>query len=191
MADASYIRSSFLGGEVSKYIQGRVDREQYVTGLNVCLNGFPIETGAWVRRPGFKFVQTTRGGAPARLIKFDFQQNAPYNMEFTDGHLRFFSGAALATTNDSVTVTAISGANPAVVTLGTAVTWITDDQAFFSGLGAVSPLLQNRVFRLTKNDTTHFSLADAVTGDPIDGATLGFSGTATLQRVLDFSTPYA
>ena len=141
MGDASYVQSSFLGGERSQYIQGRSDLPDYRIGLNVCLNGFPIETGAWVRRPGFQFAQTTRGGSPGRVLKFDFQANAPYNMEFTDGHLRFFTGPSLITTNDSVVVSSISTANPAVVALSSAVTWATGDQAYFTLLGATCPPL--------------------------------------------------
>jgi hypothetical protein len=53
MADASYDRSSFTGGEWSKLAQGRTERPDYVTALNVCFNGLPLESGAWTRRPGF------------------------------------------------------------------------------------------------------------------------------------------
>ena len=50
-----------------------------------------------------------------RLIPFDFKENAPYNMEFTDGYLRFWNGPALAMTNDAQAVASISAANPAKV----------------------------------------------------------------------------
>jgi hypothetical protein len=191
--DASFAQSSFLGGEVSKSIQGRFDLPDYRTWMNVCLNGFPIETGAWVRRPGTQFAATTRSGFPGRLIKFDFEANSPYNMEFTDGHLRFFNGPSLVTGNDAVAISSISTANPAVVALSAAVTWASNDQVFFSGLGATSPLLQNRVFIGTVVDSTHISLTDAITGVTIDGSTLGWAATtgAMLERVLDFATGHS
>ena len=50
------------------------------------------------------------------------------------------------------------------------------------------------MFALTSVDTTHFSLADAITGATIDGSTLGVSGlaaAATLNRVLDIVAPWS
>src|SRR5580765_637582 len=192
MGSASYIQTNCLGGEWSKNMQGRYDRPDYRGALNVCLNSLPIETGAWTRRPGTQFCGTTRGGVAGRLIKFDFQERSPYNMEFTNGHLRFWNGPNLVTSNDSVGVASISTANPAVVQTSAAVTWVTGDQAYFSGFGATSPLVQNRQFILTKVDTTHFSIADAITGTGIDGSTLAWASTAgaTINRILDLVTPY-
>ena len=80
-------------------------------------------------------------------------------------------------------------ANPAVVELASAVTWATDDTAIFPG--ASTPLLENRQFTLTKVDSTHFSLADPLTGATIDGATLGaLVPGATIKRVQELVTPY-
>ncbi len=193
MADASFIQSSFAGGEVSKSIQGRVDRPDYRTFLNVCLNGMPVEQGAWQRRTGTRHAGPTRGGVAGRVISFDFKQAAPYNVEFTDGHLRFWNATQLVTTNDDVTITSISTASPAVVLTSSAVTWVTGDQAIFKLLGSTCPLLQNRVFALTKVNTTHFSIADAITGTAIDGSTLGVGSLASgakIARVLDITSPY-
>ena len=74
MAGASYIQSSFIGGLVSKWTQGRYHDQHYRTWLETCLNGLPTETEGWTRRPGtlLGFGGTSRKGNPARLIKFDF-----------------------------------------------------------------------------------------------------------------------
>lgn len=193
MGEASFARSSFLGGEWSQSMQGRIDRPDYVTALNSCLNAFPLDTGAWTRRPGTRHGGTMKGGKAGRLIPFNFVQNQPYGVEFTDGIIRMWSGPALAMTNDAVTVAAISTANPAVVQTSTAVTWVTGDEARITGLSTLCPLLQNRTVTLTKIDTTHFSIADGVTGAAIDGATLGWVTPATLptiSRVLNIVSPY-
>src|SRR6266436_9799478 len=167
--DASYVQSSFLGGEVSQFFQGRYDRPDYRTFMNVCFNGHPVEAGAWTRRAGTMFAGTTRGGAKGRVQKFDFQQAAAYTIEFTDGNLRFRQGLAWATTNDAVGVLSISAATPAVLQTSAAVTWATGNTVIFGNLGGTAPLLQNRQFTITKIDTTHFSLTDALTGANIDG----------------------
>jgi hypothetical protein len=194
MPVASWAQVSFLGGEWSETAQGRFDDPAYETALNVCLNGLPVEAGAWTRRPGTMFAQTTRNGAPGRVIGFNHKQAQANTLEFTDNHLRIRQGPTLITQNDSVTVTSISTANPAVALLSNAVTWSIGDQGYFTLLSTSCPLLQNRVFALTKIDTTHFSLSDPITGANIDGATLGVSGLAVgtmLNRILDISSPYS
>jgi hypothetical protein len=189
MADATYAIPSFLGGAISPFAQGRFDKPDYRVSLNVCLNSYPVEIGAWTRRPGSMYAGHTRRGQPARVIKFDFEQEDAATLELTDGKMRFRNGATLITTNDTTVVVAISTANPAVVQTADAVTWVTDDTAIFPG--ASTPLLENRQFLLTKVDTTHFSLRDAITGANIDGATLGaLPSAATIERVHELATIY-
>src|SRR4029077_17546378 len=53
------------------------------------------------------------------------------------------------------------------------------------------PLLQNRQFVITVSDSTHFSLADALTGATIDGSTLGsLPSVAMVARVQEVVSPY-
>lgn len=190
MPDATWAVPNLLGGEISKFAQGRFDRPDYGVSMNVCLNAFPTETGTWVRRPGFMFAGTTRGGAAGRVIKFDFEQANAISLEFTDGFVRFRNGAVLLTTNDAKTVLAVSTANPAVVQTSAAVTWATGDTLVFPGIGP-APLLENRQFIATKVDTTHFSLTDSITGAAIDGSTLGaITAGKTVARVMELATAY-
>lgn len=189
MADATYAIPGFLGGEISKFAQGRFDRPDYRNSLNVCLNAFPVDIGTWTRRPGTVYAGHTRAGADGRNIKFDFESADAVTMEFTDGFLRFRSGATLLGTNDDQTVVSVSAANPAVVTVATAVDWATGNTVMFPG--ASTPLLENRQFVATRIDPTHFSLADALTGAAIDGATLGALAVgASVMRVQEVATVY-
>lgn len=191
MGDAAYAVPHFLGGEISKFAQGRFDKPDYRNSLNVCLNSFPVEMGPWTRRPGTRFAGTTRGGVAGRVIKFDFEQAAPYTIEFTDGYVRFRSGASLASTNDNQNVTSISTQNPAVVLTALAHGWTSGDRVMFTNLGSSMPLLQNREFVATVTSTQHFSLTDALTGATINGATLGIlpAGAAVL-RIHELPTIY-
>ena len=197
MADSNFIQSSFLGGEWSPYFQGRFDHPKYRTAMKLCRNALPIEEGAAVRRGGTNFMAPTRNGAAGRVVSFDIEQTNPYQIEFTDGHIRLFAGRSLVFTPDATTVTQINTANPAIMTLSTPVNWATGDQIglAFSG-GATSSngaILKNRQFALTKIDTTHFSLADPITGLGVDGSTVNWNPavvTLTATRVLDFASPY-
>jgi hypothetical protein len=188
MADASQAITSFLGGEISPYAQGRFDRPDYKFSLNVCLNSFPVEIGAWVRRPGTQYGSHSRGGNKGRTMEFDFEQSTPITMEFTDGWMRFRNGPLLLTTNDAQTVSAISTANPAVVNTTAANTWATGNTVMFPpGV----PLLENRQITITQIDTTHFSLQDALTGANINGSTLGtIPAGLTVSRVQELQTVF-
>lgn len=189
MADSTFTWTSFSGGEWSPEAQGGIDRPEYKTAMNVCLNGLPKESHVWTRRPGTQFGAFTRGGNPGRLFSFNFQQTTPYNMEFTDGYLRFFSGTTLVATNDSQTCT-ISTANPAVVQTPLAHSWATGNHVYFAD--ADNGLIDNRQFAITVTDSTHFTLVDALTGAAINGATLGTVGASvTVHRVLEFTTLYS
>jgi hypothetical protein len=189
MANATYQKFSFLGGEISQWALGRVDREQYVHSLNVCFNGFPVEAGTWVRRPGTMFAGTTRFAAPGRVLRWDFEAAIPYTIELTDNWMRFRQGLRLTTDNAPQTVLAISSANPAVVRTAAASGWVNGNDVMFS-TGNGMPALDNRVFQITAIDSTHFSLQDGTTGANIDGSTLGTFLSGTVERLHVVETPY-
>lgn len=189
MANATFAVPHFLGGEISQFAQGRFDRPDYKVSLNVCLNAFPAEIGAWTRRPGSAHAGHTRVGAAGRVIEFDFEDANPVTLEYTAGWLRFRNGTTLITTNDAQTVVSVSTANPAVVQVSSAVTWATGDTAIFPGTS--TPLLENRQFTMTRIDSTHFSLADALSGATLDGSTLGaLASGATVAHVHELATTY-
>jgi chitodextrinase len=189
--NASYCQDSFAGGEKSQLAQGRITDREYRTWLNVCVNSHPTEAGGLVRRSGTMFAGATRSGAKGRVIRFDFAQATPYTIEFTDGFMRFRSGTQWAITNDTVGVASISAANPAVLQTQFAVTWVTGNTVIFSTLGPTAPLLQNRQFLITRIDSTHFSLQDAIGGANIDGSTLGPVGVGTkVSRIHEITSPY-
>src|SRR6185312_7465416 len=190
MGSSSFVWTSFTGGEISQTAQGRFDQPYYKTSLNVCLNGIPLENGSWQRRPGTRHVAPTRGGKTGKLISFSFQDSFPYQMEFTDGFLRFTTGPSLVMTNDQQSIVAISSANPAVVQTASAHGWSTGNSVAFNSLGVNNPLLQNRQFTITVVNTTHFSIADAITGASIDGSTLGTFASGNVTRILEIATTY-
>ena len=186
--DASYAQTSFLGGELSKWAQGQFDKPEYKISLAKASNILIVDEGAAPRRPGFQFLGTTRNGAPGRLLPFDFSEDAPYNLEFTDNFLRMWNGNSLVTTNDSQIVATISNGTPAVFTLPAAVTWKTGEEVYFSfnnpAEAVEGAVLLNRQFILTMLTSTTFTVADSVTGTVINASMLnagGIVGTFTFD----------
>lgn len=184
-----------MGGEWSQYYQGRLDDQQYRTALNVLRNAIPLEEGAWTRRPGTRYAGTTRGGARGILRKFFFNQAQPYALEFTPGHLRMWSGPALVLENLFYFVVTVSSATPAVVKTQLPHHYATGDEIqFILPDGDTDPMHQfivNKTFQITVSDGSTFTLSDPVTSADIDGSLIVFPAGTTVQRVVDFQTPYS
>lgn len=193
MSRASYMQTSFLGGEWSKTMQGRADRPDYRTAMNLCRNSLPIEEGAWTRRPGTMQAGATRNGAAGVLREFHFNQARPYTMELTDGYLRFRSGTALAT-EDEVTVSAVADAD---VTVAISRSWVVGDQVVFRLVGApagsfadIAYLLYPKQWRITAVAGDTFTIEDTLLNNFETGrVTLG-SNVLKMSKVHEFVTPY-
>lgn len=200
MANASFVQDRFLGGEWSPHAQGRVSDPAYKQSLNVCLNGYPVETGAWTRRQGFRYLAHTRSGAAAVLRAFDFTTTQPYQLEFTAGYVRFFAGLSLVTTQDTLDLVGVTPDTPGKVLTAEAfpADWANGDTVIYD-IGSepcTAPLLCGRQFVIANLDTANhqFTMLDAVTGAAIDGAGLWTApeGTVgdTVRKVFELATPY-
>lgn len=176
MANASYTQTSFLGGEISQWAQGQFDKPYYKMGMSNAYNVWPSDEGPVSRRPGTRFLGSTRLGKPGRLIPFDFSQATPYDLEFTDNKLRMWNETRLITTNDSQVVINITNASPAVFKLSSAVTWASGDTVTFNFQNPQSNYaganLLNRQFLLTMQSPTTFTVTDALTGVAINASDL-------------------
>jgi hypothetical protein len=197
MPDASYVQGDFRGGEWSPFAQGNFTHPRYKSALKSCLNGIALSTGPWARRPAFQYCGNTRQGRSGRVIQFNFTDLGEYRVELTDSIARIWFGTGLVYT-DTKTISAISTANPAEITLSGAVTWNTGDAIQIlltnSTDSSVAHTLVNRRFLITKIDTTHFTLVDEVTAEGLDGSTINWNAakvTATAAKILELATPYS
>lgn len=196
MGDASFVQSSFRGGEWSKTMQGRVDHPDYKHALGRLKNFVMLETEAITRRSGFRVAANTKLGNPARVLAYTFQDATPYVLEVTDGAMRFFTGTTQVPTNDARTVASISTANPAVVTLDAAHGWADNDTIYFLFRDSTSPLLHARRFTITVTGqaANAFTIADEITGTAIDGSTLAWATPTkpiTVSRVHEIVAPFS
>lgn len=172
-------------------MQGRMDDPRYRTAMNVCINGVQLETGAWVRRPGFMFAGLTPRGNPARVISFNFTSSQPYSMEFSDGLIRFRNGIGFVLVNTPLQVVSISADNPAQVRFSQPHATNSGEYVQFAGLGLTSPTLQNRQFKVTSIDAYTLSIADDIAGG-IDGSLLDpVPAGVTASRISQIITTYA
>lgn len=196
MPAAHFVQDAFDAGQWSPYAQGRFSHPKYKAALATCENMFPIDTNALVRRPGFQFAGTTRLGMPGKLVNFSFEDNLPYTLEFTDGHMRSFQGAQLTTDEANAAVSSISTAIPAVVSM-TAVpgNWNKGDRVQFTlvdnAARSALPYLADRIFEIGALTGTTFALYDGLTGVPVSGTSIGWTAqNVNVSQVLDLGTIY-
>ena len=92
MARANEILTNFLTGEMSPLLHGRVDTERYGNAVKTCENFTVKLHGGLERRAGTHFVAETKDSSKkSRLIRFEFNREQSYILEFGDEYIRFFT----------------------------------------------------------------------------------------------------
>ena len=90
MANTRVLQQSFIGGEVSPNMFGRIEDPYYRNGLSECLNFVVRPDGSVENRAGFEFVNAARNdNAKARLIPFQFSNDQSFAIEMGVGYFRF------------------------------------------------------------------------------------------------------
>lgn len=148
---------AFNAGELSPWLDARVDLDKYRSGLRTCENWLLTPYGGIRRRPGTKFIAELRDMTEAgRLIPFRYSTAETYILSFNDGYIRVYSG----------------GDSPAQVgsEIDTAVSTGSTNPYLAADLFGIQVAQQNDVLylvhpsypvrKLTRTSTTTFALAD-------------------------------
>lgn len=87
----SNIQRAFAGGEIAPSLYARADQTKYQTGLHTCHNFVVMRHGGVTNRPGTKYIATAKHDTLAvRLMKFVFNTEQTYVLEFGHEYIRFF-----------------------------------------------------------------------------------------------------
>jgi hypothetical protein len=126
------------------------------------------------------------------VIPHVLSEAQPYNLEFTDSHLRLFNGRNLVVGADNQVVTT---AATNVITTTTAHGWASGDVVQFIFGDAATKLafkiFGGRQFELVVLSTTTFSLADPITHVLYAFSTISLTGSdLRVARVVDTATSY-
>lgn len=85
-------QTSFNAGEMSPYLDGRVDLAKYGNGCSLMSNFRPIPQGPALRRSGTRFVAQTKSMTDRSWLgKFIFSEDDSYVLEFGDHYVRFYT----------------------------------------------------------------------------------------------------
>jgi len=189
MAYVYPIQANFSRGELNPRLHGRVDIEHYKASLFRGLNWIILKQGGLRRRQGTKHVHYLKDSSKtARLLPFIFgtpSNGIPqaYVLEMGDTYSRPFTLGGIVTTGGG-TPTAITNANPAVVTLN-AHGFANGDRVLASSIGGMAEL-NNREFTVAGVTTNTFQLSG------INSSAYGaFTSGGTFRKIVEFATPYA
>jgi len=188
MARVAVQLTNFTGGELSPRLDGRNDLTKYASGCKTLQNMVVYPHGSAARRPGTTFVAEVKtSSAFTRLIPFEFSTTQTYILEFGNLYIRFYkdNGAIL---ESSKTITAITKANPGVVTANSH-GFSNGDTVVISGVVGMTQVNGKR-FKVANVATNTFELQD------IDGNNVNTSGYTTYvsggvaNRVYTLTTTY-
>lgn len=177
------IQANFSRGELSPRLHARIDIDYYKAGLKTCTNWTALRQGGLRKRSGFKMVKEVKDSTKmVRMIPFIFSIVQAYALEFGDGYVRPYANGGVITTGGG-TVTAVTKANPAVVTI-TAHGFNNGDKVYATGLGGMTQL-NNREFTVAGKTANTFQLS----GVNSTGYTTFTSG-GVMKAIVEFATPY-
>ena len=188
MARVAVQLTNFTGGELSPRLDGRNDLTKYASGCKTLQNMVVYPHGSAARRPGTTFVAEVKtSSAKTRLIPFEFSTTQTYILEFGNLYIRFYkdNGAIL---ESNKTITAITKANPGVVT-SAAHGFSNGDTVVISGVGGMTQVNGKR-YKVANVAANTFEL------QTIDGTNVNTSSYTTYtsggvaNRVYTLTTTY-
>ena len=188
MPKTTLIHTNFNSGEFSENLESRVDYEKYRNGGRKMENFVPLIQGGLVRRPGTYWVSEVKTSANNTIIiPFEFSTTQAYVLEFGDQYIRFYRQRGQIV-EAAKTITAITNANPAVVT-SAAHGFANGDDVFIDGVVGMTQV-NARTFRVAGAAANTFQLTD-FGGTNINSTGYGvYTSGGTASRVYTITSPY-
>ena len=116
MARSAPSLSSFVAGEISPRLEGRIELEKYKQGASELLNMIVHPHGGASRRPGTEFIGEIKSSSvKGRLIPFQFKTTDTYILEFGNSTMRIIRNGGYVL-DSAKTITAATKASPGVLT---------------------------------------------------------------------------
>jgi hypothetical protein len=109
MANIKNLSRSFAAGEITPELFGRVDLDQFQTGLATCRNFITLPHGPAVNRAGTAYVlETKTSSLRSRMIPFTYSVTQTMALEFGVGYIRFHTNGETLLTADGTAIYEVS-----------------------------------------------------------------------------------
>jgi hypothetical protein len=185
MVDVNISFPDFSNGEISPNIYGRHDLAAFYKGGRRVENFICQVTGPAKFRTGTVFASKTRDNLPAFLYTFDFTESISFILEFTNLKVRFYRNNGQVR-HASQNITAITQANPAVVTYSGSDTYANGDRIWIDGVVGMTEV-NGREFEVANVNTG--SNTFELSGVNSSGYTAYGSG-GTIEEIVEVTTPF-
>lgn len=183
MVKIAHAVTAMNAGELTPLLDGRVDKDFYAVGLRFCENMIPLTQGPAAMRSGFQYVKAVRDATKrTALIRFQFGLTQAYAIEVGDQYFRFYRNQALITATP-VNISAVTKANPGVITTSAAHGLVTGDRVMLAGIGGMIEL-NNREVQVTVINTTQFSWGENTS------AFGTYTSGGSVAKIVEIATPY-
>ena len=183
MARVHPFQTNFTAGELTPKLAGQVDFKKYNNGVEEMQNMTVFPQGGATRRYGSRFVAEVKDSSKStRIIPFEFNITQSYILELGDQYIRFYKDNGQIT-NTPKTITGITQANPAVVTVSSHGYSNGDDVWINSVVGMTQ--VNGRRFRIANVTTNTFELQ----GINSTGYT-AYASAGTAADVFEIASPY-
>jgi hypothetical protein len=188
MARVAVELTNFTGGELSPRLDGRTDLAKYASGCATLENLIVYPHGAAARRPGSTFLAEVANSAnKTRLIPFEFSTTQTYMLEFSNLKMRVYKDSGAVLEGDK-TITAITKANPAVVT-ATSHGYSNGDEVVITAVGGMTEVNGKR-FLVADKTTNTFELQDKDGVDINSSSFTTYTSGGVSNKVFELATPY-
>lgn len=190
MARSAPALSAFTAGEISPRLEGQITLEKYKQGLSDLTNMMVMPHGGVQRRPGTEFLGEIKNSATkARLIPFQFKTSDTYMLEFSPGIMRVYRNGLQVLAGAAKTITAITQANPGVITASSH-GFANGDEIFVDGIAGMTEL-NGRNFKVANATASTFTLV-GLFANAIDTSGFGaYTSGGSADKIYEISTPYA
>lgn len=106
MPRSTFAFTNFTGGELSPRLDGRVDLQKYFQGCKTLENMVIHPHGGATRRPGTKYIASTKSDGEATLVPFEFSTTQTYVLEFGNTYMRVYKdGGQVLNSGTAVEIT--------------------------------------------------------------------------------------
>ena len=188
MARVAVQLTNFTAGELSPRLDGRNDLSKYSSGCTKLENFIIYPHGAAARRSGTNFVaEVADSDNKTRLMPFEFSTTQTYMLEFSNLKIRVFKDSSTVFEGNK-TITAITKANPAVVT-SNGHGYSNGDEVKIRNVVGMTEVNEKR-FLVAGKTTNTFQLTNK------DGTAINSTGYTTygsggiVNKVFEITTPY-
>lgn len=176
------------GGEISPELYSRLDLPIYQRGNQRVQNYIVLPQGGIQYRNSFAHVHNTRQLNAGRLISFTFSEADTYVIEITDKKMRFYRNFGSILDPATATITAVTKANPAVITAA-AHGFTNGQEVFLAGIVGMKEL-NGQFFHVNNVTTNTFELQDVYMQNLDTTNFNAYVSGGTANKIYGLDVPY-